>query len=230
MEDLIRKYFDGELNDQEALEFMTALENQPELAARVQHTEEMLGLADSLPMPQPTENFCSQVMSRVSVLDGAGFSTPPRFDMWKVWSRPLPLAASWILALGLGYFAARGLPANELNAPPLAQNSQQTLQPTAATFTTADPATSLKIVRFVYMPQDSSTEEVGVAGTFNGWSPKRSPMHLENGYWTTNLLLPVGNYDYMFVINNTAWVTDPIASTTRDDGFGRRNAVLELGI
>jgi hypothetical protein len=55
-------------------------------------------------------------------------------------------------------------------------------------------------------------------------------MHMENGRWVTSLILPPDNYEYMFVVDDDTWVTDPLALTTRDDGFGSRNAVLALGI
>ena len=35
----------------------------------------------------------------------------------------------------------------------------------------------------------------------------------------------------MFIdVNGARWVTDPLALQTRDDGFGRRNAVLDVSI
>jgi hypothetical protein len=32
----------------------------------------------------------------------------------------------------------------------------------------------------------------------------------------------------MFIEDGQRWVTDPLAAQTRDDGFGRENAVLDL--
>ena len=43
-----------------------------------------------------------------------------------------------------------------------------------------------------------------------------------------NLVLPPDSYEYMFVEDGERWVTDPLAPQTRDDGFGRMNAVLDL--
>ena len=48
--------------------------------------------------------------------------------------------------------------------------------------------------------------------------------------WVATLLLPPDSYEYMFVVDNDTWVSDPLALTTRDDGFGSRNAVLDLSI
>jgi hypothetical protein len=53
-------------------------------------------------------------------------------------------------------------------------------------------------------------------------------MQREGDVWTALLLLPRSTYEYMFVENEENWVTDPLALQTREDGFGRENAVLEL--
>ncbi len=55
-------------------------------------------------------------------------------------------------------------------------------------------------------------------------------MRREGGAWVIQLMLPPQTYEYMFVENGQEWVTDPLATQTRDDGFGRRNAVLDLTI
>jgi hypothetical protein len=34
----------------------------------------------------------------------------------------------------------------------------------------------------------------------------------------------------MFVVDGTAWVTDPDAESFQDDGFGNRNAVVRVSI
>jgi hypothetical protein len=44
------------------------------------------------------------------------------------------------------------------------------------------------------------------------------------------LALPPGDYEYMFVVDDGQWVTDPLAVETRDDGFGGQNAVLEVDL
>ena len=70
--------------------------------------------------------------------------------------------------------------------------------------------------------------QVSVAGDFNGWSPEAAPLRRgPGGAWTGEVRLPRGRHQYMFVVDGE-WVTDPAAPVTLDDGFGHRNAVLDL--
>lgn len=70
---------------------------------------------------------------------------------------------------------------------------------------------------------------VGVAGSWNGWDPAQAPMErVSDGLFRATVYLPDGHHEYMFVLNGTDWVTDPAAGSWHNDGFGRRNAVLEL--
>ena len=76
--------------------------------------------------------------------------------------------------------------------------------------------------------QAPQARRVGVAGDFNGWSPEAAPLARgPGGAWTGELRLPRGRHQYMFVVDGE-WVTDPAAPVTLDDGFGHRNAVLDL--
>src|SRR3989304_1409940 len=71
--------------------------------------------------------------------------------------------------------------------------------------------------------------EVAVAGDFNAWKPATARMRRgQGGVWTVELpLAPGRRYEYMFVVDGH-WVTDPTAPANVDDGFGGRNAVLDL--
>jgi hypothetical protein len=86
----------------------------------------------------------------------------------------------------------------------------------------------LRLVRLVYVPQDSAVEKVTVAGSFNAWNPGTNPLQKEGDVWVAQLILPPATYEYMFVEDGINWVTDPLALQTRDDGFGKKNAVLDL--
>jgi 1,4-alpha-glucan branching enzyme len=80
----------------------------------------------------------------------------------------------------------------------------------------------------VYESRDPKVRTVRVAGTFNDWNPEGVAMERQGDLWTAVLFLPRGTYEYMFVEDDAHWVTDPLALQTRDDGFGRKNAVLDL--
>ena len=47
-----------------------------------------------------------------------------------------------------------------------------------------------------------------------------------DGVWRAAVVLPVGQHEYMFVVDGEQWVTDPLAGRFVDDGFGRQNSLL----
>jgi hypothetical protein len=153
------------------------------------------------------------------------------------WPRALALAASLAVVFGLGWLAARVgpglLPQTSGSGRDLAAVSQGMggapvafVPEGAAQF--VGGSASLRLVRLVYIPQTGDVGQVSVAGNFNGWDPRRTPMEKHDGAWTALLLLPADTYEYMFVEDGRTWRTDPLALQTRDDGFGRQNAVLDL--
>ncbi len=222
MEFLIRKYLDGELSEDESRLFLEALEADPDLNREVRALEEVVDLGSSLKPPVLSAAFTDEVMGKIRA---AGIPRIPARSPRRLGL--LPLAASWVLALGLGYFLSQGFPGQP--GP-----SIQSGAPMTVTLAEGSPGTAsvagLKMVRLVYSPPQADVASVRVAGSFNMWDPDNTPMHLEDGHWVVTLLLPPDSYEYMFVVDDDTWVTDPLALTTRDDGFGSRNAVLELSL
>ena len=69
-------------------------------------------------------------------------------------------------------------------------------------------------------------KSVAVAGTFNGWDHKRTPMRKDsNGGWRASIPLGPGRYEYRFVADGR-WVSDPKAKESVSNGFGDTNSVL----
>ncbi len=66
---------------------------------------------------------------------------------------------------------------------------------------------------------------VALAGTFNGWDPKRTPMRKDSTGWKTTLWLPPGRYEYRFVADGQ-WLSDPGAKESAPNQFGSTNSVL----
>lgn len=78
----------------------------------------------------------------------------------------------------------------------------------------------------------STTEGVKVvtiAGTFNGWDKKATPLTPtgDGKTWTVTLSLKPGRYQYKFVLEDNKWVTDPNAPAM-SDGNGNTNSILLL--
>ncbi len=69
-------------------------------------------------------------------------------------------------------------------------------------------------------------QEVSIAGSFNDWHPRATPMiRLNEGKWAKELALPPGSYEYRFVVDGE-WVDDPAATELIPNVFGTANAVL----
>jgi hypothetical protein len=72
--------------------------------------------------------------------------------------------------------------------------------------------------------------KVCLVGDFNDWKLCEAPLRKdeETGAWTLAIAVPRGRHEYMFVVDDAAWVTDPLAPVRVDDGFGNLNAVVFL--
>jgi hypothetical protein len=70
--------------------------------------------------------------------------------------------------------------------------------------------------------------QIAVAGDFNGWNTSANQLEDPDGdgIWTGKMYLKPGRYEYMLVVDDANWVTDPNAKVYADDGFGSKNAVL----
>jgi 1,4-alpha-glucan branching enzyme len=98
---------------------------------------------------------------------------------------------------------------------------------TTAGITPVSSPASTTLVRLVIMQPGATS--VQVAGDFNGWNPARTSLEqISDGAWAVTIPLKPGRYAYMFVVDGKQWVADPFAAEQKDDGFGSRNAVLEV--
>jgi hypothetical protein len=81
------------------------------------------------------------------------------------------------------------------------------------------------VVKFVFVAPQA--KNVSLVGDFNGWDTTKTPMVrvANGGVWTVTLPLSAGRHLYSFVVNGSAWSTDPAAPVAADDGFGHANSV-----
>ena len=122
------------------------------------------------------------------------------------------LAGVWTLVARRGSAPSR---------PPLPQASAQLAKAPPA----APPA--LTSVTFVFYAPKART--VSLVGSFNDWDPRRTPMTKgKDGSWTVQVTLAQGRYEYLFLVDNQRYETDPDAVELRPDGLGHENAVLRL--
>jgi len=72
--------------------------------------------------------------------------------------------------------------------------------------------------------------EVFVAGSFNDWAPRATPLRKRGkGEWSADLSLKPGSYEYRFVVDGK-WVEDPKAPAFALNPFGGRNSVLKTEV
>ena len=85
-------------------------------------------------------------------------------------------------------------------------------------------------VQFSLKINDNKAHTVAIAGDFNGWNPQTNLLEdpEEDGIWTGTLKLEPGRYEYMFVLDGEKWFPDPNALRYVKDGFGNKNAILEI--
>jgi len=85
-------------------------------------------------------------------------------------------------------------------------------------------------VNFSLKINDNNAHTVAVVGDFNGWDPRANLLEdfEGDGIWTGTLKLEPGRYEYMFVLDGEKWFPDPNALRYVKDGFGNRNAILEI--
>ncbi|WP_051913582.1 glycogen-binding domain-containing protein [Thermus caliditerrae] len=80
-----------------------------------------------------------------------------------------------------------------------------------------------KVLFTYYAPEARS---VSLRGSFNAWG--ETPMFPGgNGVWYVLLDLPPGRHQYKYYVDGV-WTEDPNALDTTDDGYGGKNAVVEL--
>lgn len=104
-----------------------------------------------------------------------------------------------------------------------AGNSRRPLAPVSL----AAPETLL--VRFELAAPGA--REVSLSGSFNGWMAPGIALRKSAvpGLWTVTVPLPLGEHQYLFIVDGTRWISDPSAHAQVDDGFGRTNSVIVVG-
>lgn len=92
----------------------------------------------------------------------------------------------------------------------------------------AGNTTDVVVHRFVL--EAPTAQKVCLVGDFNEWKLCEVPMKRDaaTGQWVATVVLPKGRHQYMFVVDDGDWRSDPQADVRVDDGFGHQNAVVFL--
>ena len=84
--------------------------------------------------------------------------------------------------------------------------------------------------RITFSVEAVDAKEVCLAGEFNDWKVGAHPMKNDgNGRWVKPLLLPEGQFEYKFLVDNQ-WVVDPQNERVCPNCFGTQNSVLNVTV
>ena len=105
---------------------------------------------------------------------------------------------------------------------PRHSQSRTVARPVASETKTGERPTEKPVEFHVNLPHAKS---VVVAGTFNDWDTKRTPMRREANGWKATIWLPPGRYEYRFVVDGQ-WLSDPNARESVTNQYGSTNSVV----
>jgi len=206
MNESLKRYLDGELE----AEGLT-----PEERGEAEAWEALFGEARQAGAQHAPVGLESRIMDSVRVESRTPLS---RAVDWWVSPRPIRVRPLIGLAAAAAIGALLFLPSG-----PFGSNIVE--DPIGATTTMVGE--QAVYVQFVLEAPDASS--VAVAGDFNEWEPEVALVDPDgDGIWSGRLLLPPGVHKYMFVVNGTEWMPDPLAEQWVEDGFGNRNSVLAI--
>jgi hypothetical protein len=211
---LLKLYIDNALTFGEKQIVEKHLEKCSECRAELKSLSATVRLIKSLPEVSTLPNFTEKLMSKISQIkekERERIIPSWQISLKNLWSTPrYRYSLVSILTAAVFCFFAFTF----LFHPSVLPGQRETLAQVEVTFTISG----------------IEAKSIAVAGDFNGWNT--STNRLEDpegdGIWTGKMYLKPGRYEYMLVIDNSKWVTDPNAKVYADDGFGSKNAVLYI--
>lgn len=201
-----------------------------ELGARslgeAQAWERLLSAFRSEEVPPPVPPWLeSRIMAEIEALPEPGLLR--QAGSWLLRPRPLrvsPLVAGLataVLATVIFTGIQSGGPGGSRVAPPEGPS-----QVTTAAGGVGEPGPEIYVQFALEAP---GARSVAVAGDFDDWEASHSLQDLDgDGVWTGRVPVRPGLHAYMFLVDDTTWMTDPRAERYAEDGFGNRNAILAV--
>ena len=211
---LLQLYIDNTLTFGEKQIVEKHLEKCSECQAELKSLSVMVRLIKSLPEVSTSPDFTEKLMSKISQIkekERERIIPAWQISLKSLWSTPrYRYSLVSILTVAVFCFFAFTF----LFHPSVLPGQRETLAQVEVTFTISG----------------IEAKSIAVAGDFNGWNTSTNRLEdLEgDGIWTGKMYLKPGRYEYMLVIDNSKWVTDPNANVYADDGFGSKNAVLYI--
>lgn len=248
---LTRRFLDGDLRADEEREALVRMAEDPEARALLRFEVGLRRLLAESPPRRAPRDFADRVMRGIEAVDGGEPVARRERDerrgklaaVWADLRRPRTLewrpayalvAAAALVLIATTLVVLGGIPAGSgpwltlRGAADPSPGGTGEEPPAETGRAVLPPRPDTVLVRFVL--EAASARSVAVAGDFSDWQPIPLVPHAGDGerVWTGVVPLPRGEHRYMFVIDGSRWVTDPMASAYWDDGFGNRNAILSL--
>lgn len=225
---LFRQFLDGELNSDGEKQALHMIADEPELRDLLRFERTLYQTFSNEPNPESfsvPDGFSDSLMNRIQSeiskkkKDKRSNILKPIFTPKEFSVKPIyAMAAALLLMVSFGF---------------LWLNSDQQTE----TMVSAETDMETQVVseteseiwmRFIYF--DEEAESMEVAGDFSDWEPIELSQEFmgDRQVWTGLIPITRGEHRYMFVKDGEEWVTDPLATVQRDDGFGNKNAVIYL--
>jgi len=209
---LLQLYIDNTLTFGEKQLVEQHLEKCSECRAELKSLSAVVRLIKSLPEVSTSPNFTENLMSKISQIEEEErerIIPAWQMSLKNLWSTPR-YRYSLVSILSLAVFCVFTFVF--LFHPSLLPGQRETLAQVEVTFTISG----------------IEAKSIAVAGDFNSWNTSANQLEDPDGdgIWIGKMQLEPGRYEYMLVVDDTKWVTDPTAKVYADDGFGSKNAVL----
>lgn len=242
-EQLLMRFLDGELEGEAEAAALHRIADDPEARALLRLDSEVRRASDATRSGRPAvpPDFVDRVMDAIAAREEAerGWAARARERLL----RPRTLVWRPAHALGAAALAAAAavalvlLPSGPLNdgageqrvaAESVGAEEDVEVASASAPGPVGTAEGDTVLVRFLF--EAPSANSVAVAGDFSRWNSISLTPHPRDGtmIWSGVVALPRGEHRYMFVVDGSRWVTDPLAVAVKDDGFGNRNAILSL--
>ncbi len=219
----IQRFLDQNLNPEERVAFLQAVDADTTLRRRWLNLEMVVAEATRLPRITPSPKFLQELKASLAPSSPSWWErmyaavTTPRTLEWNL--AGAAAAACVVIVSVVGVFTL--MPERVVEMPVATVPAQ-----TIAVGTTQQPTVFVRLVLL-----QPGARSVSVAGDFNGWDPAQTKLERsDGGVWTATIPLKPGRYQYMFVIDGKQWIADPLAAEEATDGFGAQNAVLDVAI
>lgn len=219
---LVQRFVDQDLSLQERIDFLKEMDRDPILRKQVLATEQMLLHSAQLPRIAVPPGFKDAILKQLAPAPANKKWWEPFWSLMFAprvlhWNPAMAMAAAclllsmlWIVKQPIIFSGPEMLPTTSVMKANLPEHVEKPV-----------------MVRLVLL--EPQARSVAVAGDFNGWQPQETPLQrTENGAWTVTLQVKPGRYHYMFVVDGQEWITDPFAGEYSSDGFGAKNAVLDV--